>query len=139
MDPFQSSLPIDPQILKSDQDMPRNVITKESTAKDESIVRLTVDSRLQMDPFQRSLPIIPRLHKSERGMPPTAITKKSTTMGESIVRLKTSATHGDDRLESFDSSLGIHGKNQNKFNYRKMQSSRARTQDTSDPFARPLE
>ena len=82
---------------------------------------------------------MPRLHQSKRDMPPISMTEKSTVTDESIVRVTTFVTPEDEVLEAFDSSRGIQRTGRVEFKYRPMQSSRSAVEDTSDPFAEPLD
>jgi hypothetical protein len=92
-----------------------------------------------MNDFSKSLPIMPRLHQFKRDMPPISMTEKSTVTDENIVRVTTLATPEDEWLDAFDSGRGIQRNGLLQFKYRPMQSSRSAVEDTSDPFAEPLD
>jgi hypothetical protein len=92
-----------------------------------------------MNDFSKSLPIMPRLHQSKQDMPPISMTEKSTVTDETIVRVTTLATPEDEALDAFDSGRGIQRNGRTAFKYRPMQSSRSAVEDTSDPFAEPLD
>jgi hypothetical protein len=92
-----------------------------------------------MNDFSKSLPIKPRLHQSERDMPPISMTVKSAVTDEAIVRVTTLATPEDDVLDAFDSGRGIQRSRRIEFRYKPMAGGRSFVEDTSDPFAEPLD
>lgn len=92
-----------------------------------------------MNDFLKSLPIMPRLHKSERAAPPVATTVKSAVIDEAIVHVTTLATPEEDVLDAFDSGRGIQRSGRIEFRYKPMPGGRSFVEDTSDPFAEPLD
>lgn len=92
-----------------------------------------------MNALPKSLPIMPRLHKSERDVPPITMTEKSAVTEEAVVRVTTLATPEDEVLDAFDSGRSIQRNGRIVFKYKPMQGSRSAVEDTSDPFAEPLD
>ncbi|MFN6016233.1 MAG: hypothetical protein ACK49N_01550 [Verrucomicrobiota bacterium] len=92
-----------------------------------------------MNALPKSLRIMPRLHQSERDMPPPATTEKSAVADEAMGRVTTLDATDDEALDALNSGRGIPRKAQIDFRYRPMQTSRSVVEDTSDPFAEPLD
>lgn len=82
---------------------------------------------------------MPRLHQSKRDMPPPATTEKSAVADEAMVRVTTLDATEDEAPDTLNSGRGIQRKGLTAFKYRPMQSSRSAVEDTSDPFAEPLD
>ena len=68
------------------------------------------------------------------------MTVKSAVTDEAIVRVTTLATPEDDvLLDAFDSGRGIQRSRRIEFRYKPMAGGRSFVEDTSDPFAEPLD